>query len=44
MNTMSSISAMTKKMAKPPSWNAMGTGVSSDGSVLAIYALNSNNV
>ena len=42
MNTMSSISAMTKKMAKPPSWNAMGTGT--DNNVSAIYALDSNNV
>jgi len=39
---MSSISAMTKKMAKPPSWNAMGTGT--DNNVAAIYALDSNNV
>ncbi len=40
---MSSISAMTKKMAKPPSWNTMGGGVSG-GVVYAVYALDANNV
>jgi len=39
---MSSISAMSKKKAKPPSWSAMGSGIS--GNVTAIYALNESNV
>ena len=50
MNTMSTISAMSKKMAKPPSWSAMGGGVSGQNSyssgpiVNAVYALDANNL